>query len=149
MSKNGDTDKDQELADARYWKGQYENRLRSYQNRYNSNNEKLKRIRKVKKAISSAKDTIKDSSKAQKKHATNADTYYEWNGDKQASVYSMYAETVTDEYKTYNKNVDTLLDSIVDLETYYENDNLEMLGLIGEVSGWINSLAGKIEKLLN
>ena len=45
--------------------------------------------------------------------------------------------------------VDNLFDAIVDLETQYENDNLEMLGLIGKVSGWINSLAGKIEKLLN
>lgn len=150
MASNDDAaTKQQELNNARYWKGQYEKQLQSYRNRYNSNNGKLERIRKVKTTISGIKDSLEEKARAQKQHAENPDTYYDWNGDKQQSAYNMYFGTTPGEYTYYISTVDNLLDAIVDLETQYENDNLEMLGLIGKVSGWINSLAGKIEKLLN
>jgi len=148
-NKDDATAKQQELDDARYWKKVYEDRVDSYRTRYNSNNSKLQRIRAVKSTISGIKDSLKEKARSQKKHAEDPDTYYDWNGDKQQSVYNMYFGTAPGEYTYYISTVDNLLDAIVDLETHYENDNLEMLGLIGEVGGWINSLAGKIEKLLN
>lgn len=150
MSNGDDIAKRQrELDNARYLKRQYETQLDSYKSRYNSNNEKLERIRKAKKSISEIKENLEERSNLQKDHAENADTYYEWNGNSKNNVYNMYCETTSEEYKYYIKSIDNLLDSIVDIEIRYENDNMEMLGLIGKVGGWINSLAGEIEKLLN
>lgn len=148
-SKDNAASKQQELENARSLKRRYEAQLTSYRNRYNSNTEKLKRIRAAKAKVKDIKESLEKSAKAQKKHAEDPDTYYEWSGDKQQDVYDMYFGVTPTEYKNYIAAVDNLLDYIVDLETKYENDNLDMLGLIGEVGGWINSLAGKIEKLLN
>jgi hypothetical protein len=53
--------------------------------------------------------------------------------------------TTPREYTYYISTVDNLLDAIVDLETQYENDNLEMLGLIGKVSGWITHWPAKLK----
>lgn len=149
MANNDDAARIQELNSARNQKKQYEKQRDSYQARYDSNCEKLKRIKKVKSEVSTIKSSLEAQAKAQKKHAEDPDTYYDWSGDKQQKAYDMYFGTTPGEYTYYISTVDILLDSIVDLETRYENDNLEMLGLIGKVSGWINSLAGKIEKLLN
>lgn len=144
-----DTKRQQELDNARSLKRQYESQRQAYQSRLDSNNNKLARIRSVKKEIRQIKDSVEERARAQKKHAENQDTYYQWSGDKQGKVQDMYAQVTPVEYTYYVYAVDNLLDSIVDLETQYENDNLKMLGLIGEIGGWINSLAGKIEKLLN
>lgn len=150
MAGNDDAaSKQQELDRARSQKSRYEQDLASYRSRYDSNNKKLERIRQSKKEISDIKDFLDSRASEQKKHAENPDTYHQWSGNKQQEVYEMYFTVATGEYKYYISMVDNLLDALVDLETQYENDNTEMLGLIGTVAGWINSLAGEIEKLLN
>lgn len=149
MANYDDAKRQQELNNAKSLKQQYESQRQAYQSRLDSNNNKLARIRSVKKEIRQIKDSVEERAQAQKKHAENQDTYYQWNGDKQGKVQDMYAQVTPVEYNYYVYAVDNLLDSIVDLETQYENDNLKMLGLIGEIGGWINSLEGKIEKLLN
>ena len=141
--------KQQQVSEKRSQKSRYEQQLESYRARYRSNERKLERIRAAKTTVSNLKGALESRAKAQKKHAENTDTYYDWTGEKQQDVYDMYCGTAPGEYTYYLSMVDNLHDSIVDLETRYENDNLEMLGLIGKVSGWINSLQGEIEKLLN
>lgn len=144
-----DTKRQRELNYAKSLKREYETQLQSYQRRMESNSNKLERIRSVKAEISQIKSYVEERARIQKRHAEDEETYHQWSGDKQGKVHDLYSQIIPVEYKYYVYTIDNLLDSIVDLETQYENNNLEMLGLIGEVGGWINSLAGKIEKLLN
>lgn len=149
MSNNDDVKRQQELSNAKSLKREYESQLSTYQKRYQRNHDNLERIRQVKSKISQIKQSLEERALLQERHAEKEDTYYEWTGDKQKSVHGMYSQTTPEEYKYYISMVDNLLDNLVDLETEYENDNLEMLGLMGKIGTWINSLASKIEKLLN
>lgn len=137
------------LNQAYYEKRQYEQQKREKQAKYDDNAEKIDRLKEAKKTLKQIKDRLEERAKQQKKDGQNLDTYYEWTGEHRNNAEDMYASIIPSEYLYYIYMVDNVLDAICDEETRLENDNMDLLGIIGKLAGWINSLGNEIQKLLN
>ncbi len=146
---NDEQRKARELQNARNKKSGYERLKEEKENICSENNEKIRRLKVVKKNLETQKDTAKIRYDSLKDYAENAQELTDWIGDKRDKTVNEFNNMIVPEYKTYVDRIDEILDAVCDEITRLQNENYRLNGdILGLVSA-INSLINKIRTLCN
>ncbi|MBQ8327757.1 MAG: DUF5082 family protein [Lachnospiraceae bacterium] len=141
--------KEAELQSARAEKATHESARSSKQTTYNSNLDKISRLKGVKNTLETQKEYAKSKRKSLKNFHESKDNFKDWYGDLYTKIYNNISSTVLPEYDKYIERIDGVLDSVCDEITRLENQNKQLNGDIFRLGSLINSLMNKIETLCN
>lgn len=130
-------------------KSSYETSKSNKEWRYNNNNKKLERLRKVRDSLKAEKANANSRYKGLKTYVENTGRSTDWTGDKASKAVYEMNDIVNSTYKAYVTVVDGHLDDLCDEITRLENENLQLKGDILRLGSLINSLANEIKKLFN
>lgn len=146
---NDEQRKARELQNARNEKSVYERLKEEKENICRENDEKIRRLKVVKKNLETQKDAAKSRYDSLKDYAEGADELTEWTGDKRDKTVNEFNNTIVPGYKTYVDRIDEVLDAVCDEITRLQNNNLRLNGDILGIVSAINSLINKIRTLCN
>ena len=148
MSSSSD-DNSQELQNARDEKRGYESSKEDKEALYEQNVGKISRLRTVKTNLENQKEYAKDRKDSIGKYVEEPYNFADWYGNMQNNTSAVMSLNIVPYYKSYVERIDEVLDSVNDKITALENKNMQLNGDILRLASLINSLANKIENLLN
>ena len=127
----------------------YRNQLGAYQSQNEMIIEKKSRISAAKERVKnliadceSVKETIQSKT-------SSGELYGEWNGRTLEGFDNAINYGITEEYSSFIKQLEEILNILCDEETRLENLYMENYGVIGKMLGIINNLKNEVEKSIN
>lgn len=151
MSNSNMTDdqRAQELSNARSKKSRYESQKAQKESKYNSNCNKINRLKATKRVLEEQKSIAKDGYTSMKNYAKDEANFSNWTGAKREHAHSTIEGTIVSDYDSYVDRIDDVLDAVNNEITRLQNENLRLNGDILGLASAINSLANTIRNLLN
>ena len=114
-------------------------------NEYGSTQDKINRLKSVRRTLYECCDSFKDVKKNVKRLVRDD---YKWTGENY-NLFSSYSSSLRGANDDYYRNLDEARDSINDEITRLENEMYRQEGLIGHLRALLNSLANKIQNVSN
>lgn len=121
------------------------NSLDDAYNDYERTQDKISRLKSVRRVLYECCDSFKDVKKTVKRIVRDD---YDWKGVNY-NLFSSYSSSLQDANDDYYRNLDAARDSINDEITRLENETYHQEGLIGYLRALLNSLANKIQNVSN
>ena len=129
-----------EMAQIKNQIAQYEANRAAAESIINDANEKIERLRPVKKILED--NTQRNTAKTV--HRTDI---VEWQGSTKTEFTSSVDAGLVEGYNLYYSELDSALDAVNDAITRYENEKYEQNGIIGQIQIVINNLENWLDTL--
>ena len=127
-----------EMAQIKNQIAQYEANRAAVESIINDANEKIERLRPVKKILEDNKVEVNTQRNTAKTvHRTDI---VEWQGSTKTEFTSSVDAGLVEGYNLYYSELDSALDAVNDAITRYENEKYEQNGIIGQIQIVINNL---------
>ena len=144
-----DAEKKERERQLRKEKRRKEDEIRSYNNNIALLEDKISRLKAVKKSIDDYRDearTLKNKFKSMHK---DFDKETDWIGNKRDKVQEIVEDELYNEYKKFYDYTDDIYDDLADEITALENKVYKNESAIGTLRAGINSIVNEIDKLFN
>ena len=147
--KNKTKDNEQEIQEAENLKTSYQNSKTQKEDIKQNNEDKIERLKVVKKALEVEKEYAQNRANMFKISVEYEYGFSKWQGNKKKNLMSDVTDTIVPEYSNYVGRIDEILDEVCNEITRLQNENMSLSWDIFNLGSAINSLINELRKYYN
>lgn len=147
--KNKTKDNEQEIQEAENLKTSYQNSKTQKEDIKQNNEDKIERLKVVKKALEVEKEYAQNRANMFKISVEYEYGFSKWQGNKKKNLMSDVTDTIVPEYSNYVGRIDEILDEVCNEITRLQNENMSLSWDIFNLGSAINSLINELRTYYN